>query len=124
MPPDLNQATYLPSGDQRGLMLPASNPRRVVTPVASSSTHIPPLKGSPTTRFPSGEIMTTEPALPAEPRSLPCRFRHTYCQFRPCPEPQASSPALELEARNWGVNDRATTPSATGYGSPAASSRF
>src|ERR1700744_2929883 len=69
-------------------------------------------------------MLMSEAASQAEPRPLPCRFRQTYCQFRPFPETQASRPALEVETRDLKVNDRATTPSASEYGSPAASSFF
>src|SRR5512141_3152746 len=60
--PILSYATYLPSGDQIGLKFPVGpNVSWVATPVANSSTQVCPPR-SPTSRFPSGAIIATEPA--------------------------------------------------------------
>src|SRR5580704_1660842 len=60
--------------------MPPSKVSRVATADAKSSTHIPPSR-SPTSRFPSGEIIATALASPAELSSLPCRSRQTYCHL-------------------------------------------
>src|ERR1035438_4989751 len=96
-------ATYLPSGDQIGFEFPVRTAMRsVATPVPRSRTRVVELK-SPTRCFPSGEIHTCSPAVPALPRYLPWRSRHTYCWPVRGPETYANTAWREAAASQEGL---------------------